>query len=280
MAYDKKTAKIVESLNYQWLILDEIAYNGKIGQVDFNRGYQIKNLKMKVVFRNRGLSDIFYTGWLNSEEKFYQALKNDKRSDKFLVTAFDAENLGHHKPGTEKIFESLVKKVETITVSELIKEYKEKEIVEPISSSWSTREIEMREKISYPLWFHPKNKIHQLQWQLTYLAIKKVNKSKNDKNFEKARELLDKALNSCQYWWASASPWWSLEIIKENAENFIKIFKIFEKKDLKLIERAEKIKEKIIFLAKDWQESGLVEKIKNEYLKGQPIRYFGGKIIN
>jgi alpha-amylase/alpha-mannosidase (GH57 family) len=279
MAYDKKTAKIIKSLNYQWLILDEIAYNGKIGKVNFTKVYQIKNLKMNVVFRNRGLSDIFYTGWLDSEEKFYQALKNDKRSDEFLITAFDAENLGHHKPGSEKIFENLVKKIETMSISEFIEKIKEKEIVEPIPSSWSTREIEIKQKIPYPLWFHPQNKIHQLQWQLTYLIIRKINRFKKDKKFKEARELLDRALNSCQYWWASAMPWWSFKIIEENAENFVKIFKILEKKDLKLIKTAEKIKEKIIFMAKKWQDLGLVEKIKNDYLKGEPVRYFGGKIV-
>ena len=279
MAYDKKTAKIIKSLNYQWLILDEIAYNGKIGKVNFTKVYQIKNLKMNVVFRNRGLSDIFYTGWLDSEEKFYQALKNDKRSDEFLITAFDGENLGHHKPGSEKIFENLVKKIETTTISEFIEKIKEKEIVEPIPSSWSAREIEIKQKIPYPLWFHPQNKIHQLQWQLTYLIIRKINRFKKDKKFKEARELLDRALNSCQYWWASAMPWWSFEIIEENTENFVKILKILEKKDLKLIKTAEKIKKKIIFMAKKWQEEGLVEKTKNHYLKGEPIRYFGGEVV-
>jgi len=279
MAYDKKTAKIIKSLNYQWLILDEIAYNGKIGKVNFTKVYQIKNLKMNVVFRNRGLSDIFYTGWLDSEEKFYQALKNDKRSDEFLITAFDGENLGHHKPGSEKIFENLVKKIETTTISEFIEKIKEKEIVEPIPSSWSAREIEIKQKIPYPLWFHPQNKIHQLQWQLTYLIIRKINRFKKDKKFKEARELLDRALNSCQYWWASAMPWWSFEIIEENTENFVKILKILEKKDLKLIKTAEKIKKKIIFMAKKWQDLGLVEKTKNHYLKGEPIRYFGGEVV-
>jgi len=74
-------------------------------------------------------------------------------------------------------------------------------------------------------------------------------------------------------------PWWSFEIIEENTENFVKILKILEKKDLKLIKTAEKIKKKIIFMAKKWQEEGLVEKTKNHYLKGEPIRYFGGEVV-
>lgn len=268
LCYDKKIARIIESLGYKWIILDEIAYNGEIGKVSFDKRYQIKDLRLEVIFRNRGLSDIFYTGWLDSEEKFWQALKNDGRSNNFLITAFDGENLGHHKPGTEKIFEKLVNKIETLTISELFKKYQEEKIIEPILSSWSTREIDLKEKIYYPLWFHPKNKIHQLQWQLTYLAIKQVNKYKEDEDYREARKLLDEALASDQYWWASAQPWWSQEIIKEGAEKLTEVLKILKNLDKKIIEKAEKIKEKIISTAKEWQKSGFAEKIKNDYLRG------------
>lgn len=279
MAYDKKTAKIIESIGYQYLVLDEIAYSGRIGKVSFEKRYKIKDLKLKVIFRNRGLSDIFYTGWLDSEEKFWQALKHDNRSNNFLITAFDGENLGHHKPGSEKIFEILLKKIKTLTFSELLKTYQKEEIVEPVSSSWASRKEEIKEKIFFPLWFHPKNKIHQLQWQLTYLVIKKIEKSKKDKNYKKAREELDKALNSCQYWWASATPWWSTEIVSEGAEKLILVLKNLKKIDKKILKKGENLKNKIISTALEWQNSGLAEKLKNNYLKGQSIRYFGGKIL-
>lgn len=279
MAYDKKTAKIIKSLGYQWLILDEIAYKGKIGQVSFEKKYLIKNLKLEVIFRNRGLSDIFYTGWLDLEEKFWQALKNDGRSYNFLITAFDGENLGHHKPGNEKIFESLIKKIKTLTISELLKVYQKKEIVEPLPSSWSAREIEMIKKIYYPLWRHPQNKIHQFQWQLTYLVIKVVKKAKKDENFKKARDLLDRALNSCQYWWASATPWWSVEIIIQEAEKFLEVLKTLKNLDKKILKKAEILKGKIVLTTKKWQNSGYAEKLKEAYLKNEPLRYFGGEIV-
>ncbi|MCX7779226.1 MAG: hypothetical protein N2259_03240 [Patescibacteria group bacterium] len=279
LAYDKKTARIIKFLGYQWLILDEIAYTGKIGEVNFEKRYQIKDLRLKVIFRNRGLSDIFFTGWLNSERRFWQALKNDNRSDKFLITAFDGENLGHHKPGTERIFEILVKKIKTLTISELLGIYQKEEIVNPLSSSWSSKTEELKSGIPFSLWRNPQNKIHQLQWQLTNFVINQVDKSKKDQNFQKARKALDQALNSCQYWWASATPWWSLEIITESAKKLVKVLKILKKIDQKIIHQAERVKEKIILMAQDWQNSGYVNKLKESYLKNGPSRYFGGRVI-
>jgi len=279
LVYDKKTARIIESLGYQWLILDEIAYTGKIGKVNFEKRYLIKDLKLKVIFRNRGLSDIFYTGWLDSEEKFWRAFKNDNRSNNFLITAFDGENLGHHKPGTERIFEILLKKIKTLTISELLKIYQKQETIEPLTSSWSSREREMKEAITYPLWFHPQNKIHQLQWALTKFIVKIIGKNRKNANYKKARILLDKALNSCQYWWASATPWWSIEIITEGAEKLVEVLKTLKNLDQKTIQFGKRLKEKIISVAQIWQNSSYVEKLKNAYLKDEPIRYFGGKII-
>ncbi len=56
-------------------------------------------------------------------------------------------------------------------------------------------------------------------------------------------------------------------------------FSLYENLDKKIIDQAEKIKEKIIQTALNWQNSGYAEKLKNAYLKGEPLRYFGGKIL-
>ncbi|MFN3301448.1 MAG: polysaccharide deacetylase family protein [Patescibacteria group bacterium] len=279
MAYNKKIAKIIQSLGYKWLILDEIAYQGRIGEVSFEKNYRIKRSRLKVVFRNRGLSDIFFTGWLDSEEKFWQALRHDGRCDNFLITAFDGENLGHHKPGTEKIFEKLIKKIKTITISELLKIYQREEIIEPLNCSWASKKEELKRKIFFNLWQHPENPIHQAQWQLTYLVIKEIENSKKDINYKKAKKLLDKAISSDQYWWASATPWWSVEIISQGAEMFIEVLKKLKNLDEKIFKKAEKLKNKIILMAKEWQNSGYAKKLKESYLKNEPIRYFGGKIL-
>ena len=56
MAYSIEAAKIIKSLGYEWIILDEIAMNGKLGEVDFAKIYFDENSGLKIIFRNRQLS--------------------------------------------------------------------------------------------------------------------------------------------------------------------------------------------------------------------------------
>jgi hypothetical protein len=73
----------------------------------------------------------------------------------------------------------------------------------------------------------------------------------------KARKMLDKSLHSDQYWWASARPWWSIEMIERGAN---------ELKDTVLAsnlpeadkKRARELYYQIITLGFEWQRSGKV----------------------
>lgn len=241
LAYDKKTARIIQSLGYQWIVLDELAYNGRLHQVCFDKVYQIKDLypsqqkkTLKVIFRNRGISDVFFGRWLDSLDKFWYALERDQRCERFLVTAFDGENLGHHRKGQEKIWAKILddkKKVETITFSELVKGKLQQTIeeVKPIDCSWASSSKDLKKNIPYALWQHPKNMLHQLQWALTNLILKNIGKAETDPKFRLARKLLDKSLAGDQYWWASIKPWWNPRIIERRIQKFSQIIKLLEK---------------------------------------------------
>src|SRR3989344_6865081 len=50
MAYSDNLPPILENLGFEWLIIDEIAYNGDIEKVNYSKIYQIKNTKLKVFF--------------------------------------------------------------------------------------------------------------------------------------------------------------------------------------------------------------------------------------
>lgn len=231
LAYDKKTAYVIQELGYQWIILDEIAYQGQFGQVLFDKIYKTENLK--IVFRNRGLSLLFFGKWLDSIDKFFSSIKKDGRSDKYLITAFDGENLGHHRKHLADLWARILEnpKIQNITYSEYLDLLKDKDLieVEPMASSWSTEIKDLQKNIPYPLWQHPENQLHQYQWQLTNLFINLIKQAGNNPNYKEARKLLDKALASDQYWWASAKPWWNFEIIKRNTNQFLKIFSLLEK---------------------------------------------------
>ncbi len=231
LAYDKKTARVIQGLGYQWIVLDEIAYQGQFGQVLFDKIYKTKNLK--IVFRNRGLSLLFFGKWLDSIDRFFSSIKKDGRSDKFLITAFDGENLGHHRKHLADLWAEILtsSKIQTITYSEYLDMFKNKPLieVEPLPSSWSTEIKDLQKKIPYPLWQHPENQLHQYQWQLTNLFISLIKQARDNSNYKEARKLLDKALASDQYWWASAKPWWNFGIIEKNTNRFLKILSLLEK---------------------------------------------------
>jgi alpha-amylase/alpha-mannosidase (GH57 family) len=86
LAYSKKVAKILKKLGYQWIVLDEIA--NKINLSNFvktttnkpineqDNFYQIKGLNnFFVFFRNREISNLFFTGEIKNSKDFFRILK-------------------------------------------------------------------------------------------------------------------------------------------------------------------------------------------------------------
>lgn len=282
MCYGKKLAGVLSKLGYRWLILDEIAHHGKLGEISFNQKYKIKGSQLEVIFRNREISDLFHTKEMKTKNDFYKKLAQDHRSSHHLITAFDGENLGHHNLGMDKVFASIIDsgKFKTLTVSELLNHYKKQAVVDPLPSSWASWEENFADNIAYPLWQNPDNRIHQLQWKLTYLVLETLKKSHQDKGFQNARLVLDKALMSDQYWWASGSPWWEPKIIIQGAKNLIKTLYVLQKVPTNKREEAEKllidIKKMINFVTK----TGLINQIRKNYLHKETItRVFSGKVV-
>jgi len=282
MCYGKKLGQVIDNLGYKWLILDEIAHHGKLGEISFNRKYKIKGTKLNVVFRNRLISDLFHTKEMKNKADFYKSVNRDHRSTHYLITAFDGENLGHHNPSMDKVFANIIDsgKFKTLTISELLQHYKKQSITDPLPSSWASWEENFDDNIPYPLWQNPDNRIHSLQWKLTYLVINTFKKSHQDPGHQKARLLLDKALMSDQYWWASGCPWWEPKIIVQGAKNLIKILYVLQKVPTGKLEEAKKIlidiKEMINFVNK----TGLINQIRKNYLHKETLsRVFSGKVV-
>ncbi len=72
----------------------------------------------------------------------------------------------------------------------------------------------------YPLWQAPGNYIHKLQWehvdligQLVETALAVADNAVSKRHAEIARGLMDPALHSCQFWWASRRPHWDVNMI-------------------------------------------------------------------
>jgi len=284
LAYHKKTARIIQQLGYQWIVLDEISYKGKLNKCPFDKIYNIKNLQLKVLFRQREISNLFFTGQAKNLKEFFDFIEKDKRlKEGYLLTVLDGENIGHHLKRSADLYSEILdySGFKTEAISEFIKTFQgEIKEAEPLFSNWASREKELKNNVSYFLWENPKNKIHFFQWQLTNRVIKIVNSSQQDVNYKKARRILDQALFSCQYWWASACPWWSRWMVQQGAEALSRAVKSLKDIDKTKLESIVKLKNKIIKLAEEWETTDKVDQIKKAYLKNQKFpQWFSGKKV-
>jgi hypothetical protein len=273
MAYHEKLIPILEKLGFEWIILDEIAATGNPGEVDYTRVYTITESKLNVFFRERRLSNAIMSAVVRSPESVKGILKKEFDSGKYIITAMDGETFGHHRPGLEKLLFALfeTQEFQFIHISEIHNLYKEKTEVLPIRSTWASSKLDIEKNIQFLSWRDPENEIHAWQWEFVELCLAELKKLDRKKAaYENVREAMDRALASDHFWWASAKPWWSVEMIEDGAYHLLDtIRKIPNCSDATLL-RARDLYERIISTAFHWQRTGRVRKMmkdQNEILR-------------
>lgn len=265
MAFSVDIAKIIAPLGYEWIIVDELSFPKEKAPQKYDRIYQIEGMKnFSIFFRERKMSWIILSGQIGTGKLLIQSLGGRLKKEEYLLTAMDGETFGHHRPGLEMLLFEIYKsnKLKTATVSELLNMFPERECVNPLSSTWALMEKDLEKKKPFARWYDDDNPIHSAQWELTKLAIEAVEKSSKDSGgYNKVRQSLDKALHSDQYWWASARPWWSIEMIEAGAKELCDTVLSAPGATEELKRKAEELYHKIVFTAFDWQRSGIVEKL-------------------
>ena len=267
LAYSKKVANVVKEMGFKWMIAEEVAVEKK----DFEKIYNIKGFDdFKIIFRDKRISVLILSAVVRDLKSLIQEIGQEEiKKKRYLLTVMDAETFGHHRPGLEKFLFQIYKdkKIPKLFVSDLIKKFGTNQYIEPRDSTWSSQEqdfwLEKEKKRSFTLWNHPDNPIHKLQWEFTYFVISLVWKiNKKALWYKEVRQKLDRALQSDQYWWASAKPWWSLEMIEQGA--FILKDVIFSIPNIskRHKNKAELYYRQILDLAFQWQRSG---KIRQAY---------------
>lgn len=110
--------------------------------------------------------------------------------------------------------------IRVVTLSQLLELFPAGSYVEPRPSSWSTSIEDIQAGNPYPLWMSKENTIHNLQWQHLAIAIELARKAELGAGNEPARgyaslarSLLDRALQSDQFWWASRRPMWDINMV-------------------------------------------------------------------
>lgn len=236
MAYSPEVAKIIKELGYQWLMLDEISFNGRFDQVDFNKTYQDTNSDLIIVFRSRKNSKCYVPELIQK--------KLAEKKDTLIITATDGELYGLRHIDHTAIFEKILKEKgpETKTISEFITDRKEPTPFSAISSTWESLENELKNNLPYALWFDKKNKIQTKLWQFANSVYQIAENNKEDKNYNWARWHLVRGFASCTFWWASAKDFrlfgpisWSPDEIERGLNEFIRAVRALDNTTTKKI---------------------------------------------
>jgi len=285
LAYSAKVAKIAHQMGFDWILAEELALPQK---QNFQKIYTVKELSsFKILFRDKRISVLILSAIVRSMRSLIEEIGKDEiKKDRYLLTVMDAETFGHHRPGLEnflfQIYED--KSIPKAFISELVEKFGTGEEILPRDSTWSSEEqdfwLEKEKRHPFTLWYDPENPIHRLQWEFTYFVIDLVKKlDKSRPWYKEIRQMLDRALQSDQYWWASARPWWSLEMIEQGAFNLREIGLRVPGAGKFLKERAEKYYREIIDLAFTQQRAGIIRAAHREAFKTVKHRPYKKRVL-
>lgn len=263
MGYTEELAPIISEMGFEWIILDEIAFCGEVEKVDYSKIYKIKNTNLLAFFRQRRLSNLIMSAVVRSSRSLSSAMKQDVKGEKYLITAMDGETFGHHRPGLEKMLLDLFAAPQfgLIKVSDIPKYFTETLEVNPLKSTWAASPQDIKNHLEFLSWCDPENIIHQWQWAFFRLVLDEVHAmDENNPSFPAARAAVDIAMASDHFWWASAKPWWSLEMIENGAFQLLEALRMIPNVSPEKFSKAQDLYEKIISTAFGWQRSGRIRK--------------------
>ncbi len=278
LAVNHPTGQAVEDLGFQWIVLDELAFNGHFNQVNFNQHYRWRGTSLRIVFRQRRISDFLAFELQPTMQGFTPLMHSLGFDGQSLVTAMDAENLGHHRPGAEKAWQALITlpDVQTLTVSEYLRFPGTSADCVPVPTSWSTDSHDVAKNIPYPLWDHPENPVHQALRSLARTAQATLLVQAGRAGYTEARERLDRALASDVYWWASMRPWWDAPIVRRETSKLARSLDPLRLSPDPLASAWQRVDQCVT----EWETSGRAAAGRAKYLDDhRTTRFFAGQHI-
>ena len=256
MCYSRDIVEPILKAKCEWVILSGVACPLE-WPIDIVHYITAPSGKLSVFFRDDILSNMISFRHIDALSflKHLSRLRGE-REDIYVITAMDAETFGHHIKSWEKLFlaevyealndnppalihegvlhlrtlidrqrtalslQTEVDEIRAVTITELVRLFRQGTSVEPKPSSWSTSGEDIKVGNIYPLWNDLNNRIHQLLWEhlnITIDIVKKAVEAPDNEtsadHSELARGLLDRAFHSDPFWWASKKPNWDINLI-------------------------------------------------------------------
>ncbi|MDO8516144.1 MAG: hypothetical protein Q7S28_02760 [bacterium] len=268
MAYSLKVARVVARMGYPVLMLDEISHpQGGADTASSLNIFDIEGAPGTVaVFRERRVSNLVMSSVVRDEQSFLTALGDDAKSDRYLLTAMDGETFGHHRPGLENLLFAVMASsaVEHIFVSEIPTYYpKADNSITPREATWASAEQDIEKGVQFFSWKAPQNKVHALQWRFFGFLEKKF--ATLERPTRIVTNAFDMASASDQYFWASAEPWWSIEMIERGAWNMLAALWLMPGLSRADRRKGEELYRAIIAQAFKWQRTGMIETLAGKH---------------
>ena len=204
---------------------------------------------------------------VRSTETLKKAMRDDMASNRYLITAMDGETFGHHRPGLEKMFFEILDDTDfnLIQISEISDSFKNEIEIMPTASTWASSAEDIKHGSQFLSWSDPANEIHARQKEFTDLVLAEVRKiPPSDPHYKELRHEMDVGLASDQYFWASAKPWWSVEMIESVAFHLLEIVRKIPNVSPAIVDRARTLYESIVSPAFYWQRSGKIREMMRE----------------
>lgn len=302
MGYSDKVGKIVSELKYEWIIIDEIAYfrylekggssvheygephNGQAEYVKYDKIYQLADNNTLVFYRERRLSNMIMSAVVRTSDSLKEAMRKELKSNRYVITAMDAETFGHHRPGLENLLFEIFDDddFDLVQISDLVKLFKlAPERLKPIESTWASSNDDIKNNRQFLSWYDKDNIIHKYQHEFVEMVLGEVYRVGSlagsdlaqDQISRKIRSMMDIALGSDHFWWASAKPWWSIEMIESGAHRLLEIIESIPDADSQTVEKANMYYRKIISTAFAWQREGKIAQIQQSMNSAQKIPF-------
>jgi len=268
MGIDSAVAKVVRQQGFEWIIVDELSYDKQAGPIDYSQTYEVGHAPgLKAYFRERRMSYKILSGQLGTGNLLIESLGDRLTKNEYLLTAMDGETFGHHRPGMEHLLFEVYKSklLETVLISDVAGRFPQTKKVDLLPSTWALMEKDLEQNVPFARWDDRGNVIHAKQWELTDLAIGVVHRlDPKDPTYGRVRPMLDRAIHSDQYWWASAKPWWSLEMIERGAKELRDVVLLSSAATEKAKQRAKDLYQEILYTGFDWQREGIVEALAKQ----------------
>jgi alpha-amylase/alpha-mannosidase (GH57 family) len=264
MAYSPDLAPLLEEAGFDWVLLDELAYNGKIGAVDYTKTHRIEGTGLKALFREHRLSATIMSAGPRDTIELKVAAGEELSMHRMIVTAMDGETFGHHRIGHEQLLFQMFEdpEINLVRMSDLFIEFPEVAEVKTVACGWASSEYDIENGIQFVSWDDPHNPIHQLQWELMNLVTGAVHGAdEGAEGYALARTKLDPALASDQFFWATGKPWWMIEHIELGAFLLLDTLEHVPGVHAETVARGLDLYRQIMWLSFEWQRTGKIDAV-------------------